>query len=41
MKIFKLKEGRYEKIFESDGGKFKFEIERPFEVDFDWIWRRS
>ena len=41
VRIFRLKEGRYEKVFESDRGKFQFEIRCPFEVDFDWIWRRS
>ncbi len=40
VRIFKLKEGRYEKVFEGDGGRFRFEIKCPFEIDFDWLWTR-
>ena len=40
VRIFELREGKYEKVFESDGGRFRFEIKCPFEVDFDWIWKR-
>jgi len=39
MRIFKLKERRYEKVFEG-GGRFGFEIKCPFEIDFDWLWTR-
>ena len=41
VRIFELREGKYEKVFESDGGRFRFEIKCPFEVDFDWIWKRA
>jgi len=40
VRIFRLKEGRYEKAFESDEGTFKFEVKCPFEVDFTWVWQR-
>ncbi len=39
-RIFRLKEGRYEKVFEGDRGSFRFEIKCPFEIDFDWLWQR-
>ncbi len=41
VKIFKLKEEKYEKVFEDTEGKFNFDINCSFEVDFNWIWERS
>lgn len=40
VRIFKLKEGKYEKVFEGERGTFRFDIKCPFEIDFDWVWQR-
>jgi len=40
MRVFKLTGGRYDKVFDSDTGSFKFEIECPFLVDLDYLWKR-
>jgi len=40
MRVFKFTGGRYDKVFDSDTGSFKFEIECPFSVDLDYLWKR-
>ena len=40
MRVFRLINNRYEKVFDSDRGSFRFELECPFTVDLDYLWRR-
>ncbi len=40
MRVFRLINNRYEKVFDSDRGSFRFELEYPFTVDLDYLWRR-
>jgi Uma2 family endonuclease len=40
VRIFELKENSYTKVFDGDRGKFTFNLECPFTVDFDAVWKR-
>ncbi|MEO2083345.1 MAG: Uma2 family endonuclease [Desulfurobacteriaceae bacterium] len=40
MRVFELKNGKFEKIFDSDSGSFTFEIDCPFKVDISTVWKR-
>ncbi len=40
MRVFKLTNNRYEKIFDSDRGSFRFDLECPFTVNLEQLWRR-
>ncbi len=40
MRVFKLKNNKYEKVFDGESGTFTFEIECEFSVDLDKIWKR-
>ncbi len=40
MRVFMLKNGEYDKVFDSDKGKFTFEIDCPFSVDIGKVWKR-
>jgi hypothetical protein len=40
VRIFELKENSYTKVFDGDRGKFTFNLECPFTVDFGALWKR-
>ncbi|SMP12165.1 Endonuclease, Uma2 family (restriction endonuclease fold) [Desulfurobacterium pacificum] len=40
MRVFKLKNNKYDKVFDSDSGTFTFEIKCKFTVDLDRMWKR-
>ncbi|OAG28679.1 Uma2 family endonuclease [Thermodesulfatator autotrophicus] len=40
MRVFELKEGKYDKIFDSDEGEFTFKIKCSFRVNLSKIWQR-
>ncbi len=40
MRVFKLTNNRYEKVFDSDRGSFRFDLECPFTVNLEQLWRR-
>ena len=40
MRVFKVKNNRYEKVFDSEDGSFTFEVKCSFLVNLDKIWRR-
>ncbi len=40
MRVFILKNAEYDKVFDSDKGKFTFEIDCPFSVDIGKVWER-
>ncbi len=40
MRVFELKDGKFEKVFDGDTGSFTFKIKCPFEVDIEKVWRR-
>jgi len=40
MRVSKLKNNKYDKVFDSDSGTFTFEIKCKFTVDLDRMWKR-
>jgi len=40
MRVFELKSGKYEKVFDSDKGNFSFDLKCKFSVDVDLLWRK-
>ncbi len=40
MRVFELKNGKFEKVFDSNSESFTFKIDCPFKVDISAVWRR-